>query len=91
MDRSIRENGRIHLTPARATDLSGLAPTFIDVGTVDLFHHEDIAFANRLMQAGVQTELHINPGSYHASQTFTPAPALCSGSGPCASTPSTGR
>lgn len=91
LDRSIRENGPIHITPARATDLSGLPPTFIHVGTVDLFHDEDIAFVDRLMQAGVPTELHINPGSYHASETFTPAAALCSGSGPCASTPSTGR
>ena len=29
--------------PARAEDVSGLPPTFIDVGTVDLFRDEDIA------------------------------------------------
>ncbi len=65
-----------YAAPSRATDLSGLPPTFIDVGTVDLFRDEDIAFANRLMQAGVPTELHVNPGSYHASETFAPEAAL---------------
>jgi len=61
-----------YAAPARAEDLSGLPPTYIDVGTVDLFRDEDIAFANRLMQAGVPTELHITPGSYHGSEIFAP-------------------
>ncbi|WP_375423064.1 alpha/beta hydrolase [uncultured Friedmanniella sp.] len=65
-----------YAAPARAQDLSALPPAFIDVGTVDLFRDEDIAFAQRLMQAGVPTELHINPGSYHASETFAPEAAL---------------
>ncbi|MBM9465721.1 alpha/beta hydrolase [Nakamurella leprariae] len=65
-----------YAAPTRAADLSGLPPAFIDVGTVDLFRDEDIAFAQRLMQAGVSCELHINPGSYHASETFAPDAAL---------------
>ncbi|MEU8247251.1 alpha/beta hydrolase [Nonomuraea sp. NPDC048916] len=65
-----------YAAPARAEDLSGLPPAFIDVGTVDLFRDEDIAFAQRLMQAGVPTELHVNPGSYHASETFAAEAAL---------------
>jgi acetyl esterase/lipase len=65
-----------YAAPARATDLSGLPPAFIDVGTVDLFRDEDIAFAQRLIQAGVPCELHVNPGSYHASETFAPDAAL---------------
>ncbi|WP_433306895.1 alpha/beta hydrolase [Actinoplanes sp. CA-030573] len=65
-----------YAAPARATDLSGLPPAFIDVGTVDLFRDEDIAFAQRLMAAGVPTELHIHPGSYHAAETFAPDAAL---------------
>ena len=40
----------------------GIDVSYIDVGTVDLFRDEDIAFATRLMQAGVPTELHVNPG-----------------------------
>jgi acetyl esterase/lipase len=61
-----------YAAPARAEDLSGLPPTFIDVGTVDLFRDEDIAFAMRLMQAGVPTELHVSPGAYHAAENFAP-------------------
>lgn len=61
-----------YAAPARAEDLSGLPPTFMDVGTVDLFRDEDIAFAQRLMQAGVPTEFHTSVGSYHASETFAP-------------------
>ncbi|WP_433378028.1 alpha/beta hydrolase [Streptosporangium sp. CA-115845] len=65
-----------YAAPARAEDLTGLPPAFIDVGTVDLFRDEDIAFAQRLMQAGVPTELRVNPGSYHASETFASEAAL---------------
>jgi acetyl esterase/lipase len=65
-----------YAAPARAEDLTGLPPAFIDVGTVDTFRDEDIAFAMRLMQAGVPTELHVNPGAYHASEAFAPQTAL---------------
>ncbi|MCU0260507.1 MAG: alpha/beta hydrolase [Ilumatobacteraceae bacterium] len=65
-----------YAAPARATDLAGLPPTFIDVGTVDLFRDEDLAFAARLVQAGVPTELHLYPGAYHASEGFAPTAAL---------------
>jgi acetyl esterase/lipase len=65
-----------YAAPSRAADVSGLPPAFIDVGTVDLFRDEDIAFAQRLMQAGVPCELHITPGSYHASEVFAPEAAL---------------
>ncbi|GAA0816610.1 alpha/beta hydrolase [Spirilliplanes yamanashiensis] len=59
-----------YAAPARAEDLSGLPPTFIDVGTVDMFRDEDIAFAQRLLAAGVPTELHVHPGAYHAAEVF---------------------
>jgi acetyl esterase/lipase len=65
-----------YAAPSRAEDLSGLPPAFIDVGTVDLFRDEDIAFAQRLMAAGVPTELHVHPGSYHAAETFAPDAVL---------------
>ncbi|UQU62504.1 alpha/beta hydrolase [Couchioplanes caeruleus] len=65
-----------YAAPSRAEDLSGLPPAFIDVGTVDLFRDEDIAFAQRLMAAGVPTELHVHPGSYHAAETFAVDAAL---------------
>ncbi len=51
--------------PARHDDLSGTAPAWIGVGTNDLFHDEDTAYADRLRQAGVPCTLHIVPGAYH--------------------------
>ena len=65
-----------YAAPARAQDLSGLPPAFIDVGTVDLFRDEDIAFAQRLMQAGVPTELHVYPGAYHGAESMAPEATL---------------
>jgi acetyl esterase/lipase len=65
-----------YAAPARAEDLSGLPPTFIDVGDQDLFLDEDVAFADRLDQAGVPVELHVYPGAYHASEVFAPTAAL---------------
>ncbi|WP_433016313.1 alpha/beta hydrolase [Kribbella sp. CA-294648] len=52
--------------PARYDDLSGLPPAWIGVGTNDLFHDEDIAYARRLQEAGVACALHVVPGAYHA-------------------------
>ena len=65
-----------YAAPARATTLEGLPPTFIGVGELDLFRDEDIDFATRLMQAGVPTELHVYPGSYHGSELFAPEAEL---------------
>ena len=50
---------------ARATDLHGLPPAFIGIGALDLFVDESIAYAQRLIRAGVPTELHVYPGAYH--------------------------
>ncbi|MEI7999966.1 MAG: alpha/beta hydrolase [Actinomycetes bacterium] len=57
-----------HAAPARATDLSGLPPAFVGVGGADGFRDEDVAYALRLMQAGVPTELHVYPGAPHGAQ-----------------------
>jgi acetyl esterase/lipase len=54
-----------YAAPARAEDLRGLPPAYISVGTLDLFVDENIAYANRLMRAGVPTELHVYPGAVH--------------------------
>jgi acetyl esterase/lipase len=55
-------------SPSRCKDLSGLPPVFITVGTEDLFRDEDVAYAAQLMKDGVQTELYVAPGLYHASE-----------------------
>ncbi len=56
--------------PARCDDLAGLPPAFVAVGSVDGFRDEDIDYALRLNQAGVQTELHVYAGAPHGFQAF---------------------
>ncbi|MDO5622355.1 MAG: alpha/beta hydrolase fold domain-containing protein [Paracoccus sp. (in: a-proteobacteria)] len=65
-----------YAAPARMADLSGLPSTFISCGSIDLFTGESIAFAQRLMQAGVATELHISPGLPHGGQIGTKGPLI---------------
>jgi triacylglycerol lipase len=61
--------GSIDVSPyaaaARAEDLTGLPPTFIATGALDLFLEEDMEYARRLMRQGVAVELHVYPGAYH--------------------------
>ncbi len=54
-----------YAAPARAENLAGLPPTFIITGALDLFLHEDVDYARRLILAGVPTELHVYPGAPH--------------------------
>jgi len=54
-----------YAAPARRSDLRGLPPAWIGVGTCDLFHDEDIEYARRLQAAGVACELKIVPGAFH--------------------------
>ncbi|HET6954723.1 MAG TPA: alpha/beta hydrolase [Acidimicrobiales bacterium] len=54
--------------PARATDLSGLPPAFVSVGSIDGFLDEDVDYALRLNHAGVPCELHVYPGAPHGYQ-----------------------
>ena len=72
-DRYGTDDVPIYAAPSRATDLSGLPPTFLCVGTLDVFRDEDIAYAGRLMEAGVPTELHVYPGAPHGFEIFAPA------------------
>ncbi|MDK2632144.1 alpha/beta hydrolase [Pantoea stewartii subsp. indologenes] len=54
-----------YAAPARATDLRGLPPAWIGVGTLDLFLDENLDYAQRLIRAGVAVELHVWPGAFH--------------------------
>ncbi|MCP4755398.1 MAG: alpha/beta hydrolase [Proteobacteria bacterium] len=60
----------------RATDLSGLPPAIISVGELDLFLNENIVYAQRLLEAGVPTELHVYSGAYHGFNSFAPDTAV---------------
>ena len=62
--------------PARAKDLSGLPPTYISVGALDLFLEEDMEYIRRLARAGVPAELHVIPGAYHGFTMAQGAPQV---------------
>ena len=59
-----------YAAPARATDLAGLPPTYVDVGDLDIFRDEDIDYVRRLSDAGVPTEFHLHPGCPHAFEAL---------------------
>jgi acetyl esterase/lipase len=63
-----------YASPARATDLTGLPPAYVCVGGADGFRDEDIAYATRLSQAGVPTDLHVFAGAPHGVMMFTDVP-----------------
>jgi acetyl esterase/lipase len=71
-----REPGGTDVSPyaaaARATDLRGLPPAYIPVGDLDLFLDENMTYAQRLLAAGVPTELHVYPGAFHGFNGFVP-------------------
>ena len=60
-------------SPSLAEDLSGLPPTWIGTGSLDLFLDEDLDYALRLVKAGVPVELHSYPGAIHAFNAMTEA------------------
>jgi acetyl esterase/lipase len=62
-----------YAAPARATDLSGLPPAFVTTCQFDPLRDEGIQYAQRLLQAGVQTELHHYPGTFHGSSMVADA------------------
>lgn len=56
----------VDAAPGRRPDLSGLAPAWIGVGTLDLYHQECLDYARRLREAGVPVHEEIAPGAFHA-------------------------
>ncbi len=61
-----------YAAPARRENVAGLPPTWIGVGSADMFHDEDIDYANRLRNAGVVTRLEIVPGAFHGFDEVAP-------------------
>jgi len=61
---------------ARADDLSGLPPAFIDVGSAETFRDECVDYAARLWACGGDAELHVWPGGCHAFDFLDPTAEL---------------
>ncbi|WP_033343158.1 alpha/beta hydrolase [Catenuloplanes japonicus] len=51
--------------PARLDDATGLPPAYIEVGQIDVFRDEDLAYATTLSRGGVPVEFHLHPGAPH--------------------------
>ncbi|MFI9344112.1 alpha/beta hydrolase [Streptomyces sp. NPDC052773] len=65
-----------YAAPARADDLSGLPPAYLDVGSAETFRDETVAYAGRLWQSGVPCELHVWPGGCHGFDEMAPEARL---------------
>ena len=63
----------VHAAPARATDLAGLPPTYIAVMQFDPLRDEGIEYARKLLEADVNVELHLFPGTFHFSRAISTA------------------
>ncbi|WP_248239755.1 alpha/beta hydrolase [Microbacterium kunmingense] len=71
-----------YAAPARREDLTGLPPTYLAVGDIELFFAEVQGYAQRLAAAGVPTTLDVVPGGPHGFESWArdtePARALLS-------------
>jgi acetyl esterase len=65
-----------YAAPARATDLSALPPATVLVEDLDILRDEGVDYANRLNNAGVRTELHVYPGTFHGHFGVVPDAAI---------------
>jgi acetyl esterase/lipase len=65
-----------YAAPARAADLSGLPPAFLDVGSAETFRDEVVGYASRIWQAGGVAELHVWPGGCHGFDALAPEAVL---------------
>ncbi|MFK0173777.1 alpha/beta hydrolase [Streptomyces sp. NPDC090306] len=61
-----------YAAPARAVDLSGLPPAFLDVGSAECLRDEVLDYAARIWQAGGEAELHVWSGGVHAFDLEVP-------------------
>lgn len=66
--------GSVTLPPyaaaARRDDVSGLPPTWMYTSDIELFHDEDLAYAQRLESAGVDTTLEVVSGAPHGFEAW---------------------
>jgi len=54
-----------YAAPARAGDLSGLPPTYLEAGSAETFRDEVVGYASRIWETGGDAELHVFAGGFH--------------------------
>ncbi|NGO67937.1 alpha/beta hydrolase [Streptomyces boncukensis] len=65
-----------YAAPARAADLSGLPPAYVEVGSAETLRDEGVAYADAIWRAGGRAELHVWPGAFHGFDTLAPGAVL---------------
>ena len=71
-----RESPARYDVPARVASLSDVPPTYLEVGSVDILADEVVNYAARLIACGVETEVHVYPGAFHAFDVVAPTAPL---------------
>lgn len=71
-NQTIAEDQMPYYSAATAKNLANLPRTYIMAGDMDLFVNEDLDYANRLIQAGVKTDVQVISGVYHAFELMKP-------------------
>ncbi|MBV0918731.1 alpha/beta hydrolase [Mycobacteroides chelonae] len=71
-DSYLADTDRNVAVPGRRSDLAGVAPAWLGIGTADLFHDEALLYAERLRAAGVPCELEVVEGAFHGFDRFVP-------------------
>ncbi|MFG2831704.1 alpha/beta hydrolase [Streptomyces sp. NPDC048434] len=61
-----------YAAPSRATELSGLPPAYVLVCDLDPMRDAGLAYARRLMDAGVAVTVRNVPGAWHGFELFAP-------------------
>nr|WP_269327753.1 alpha/beta hydrolase [Kineosporia mesophila] len=61
-----------YAAPARAKDVSGLPPAFLDVGSAESLRDEVVAYAGRIWASGGRAELHVWEGGCHVFDWIAP-------------------
>ncbi len=65
-----------YAAPSRATDLAGLPPAFLEVGSAEAFRDEDVDYARRIWAVGGEAELHVWSGGCHGFDMVAPESEL---------------
>jgi acetyl esterase/lipase len=68
----------VYAAPARSEDLGKLPPTYLDVGSCEVFRDEVVAYANKIWAAGGSAELHVWAGGFHGFDQIAPSAVLSS-------------
>lgn len=61
-----------YVSPALATDLGGLPPTYLDVGSAEVFRDEVVSYASGIWAAGGVADLHVWARGFHGFDGTVP-------------------